>query len=371
MQTRNSYTDAMKKIRFIFLLLSLVACTKETDRSRSDTTVRIQASISGSEASTKAPVIGSAFTNNGSYGIFVCKNGTTTTAHKSNSWNIRATYTESTGSWNYYYVSNLSSGAVASTGYDHITLTARDDAATADLYAYSPYVQSAYSAGPAAIPYTIAENIGNQTDLMYAKENTTYVNAALDPMSPTDLSATFTFRHAYSLLAFRFKLGHDSSTGGYGTGTTYNLTNITVTLEDPDSDGSTTAKLYTSGTFNALTGSFNADGTEVSSLSVTYPTSGDWQCTINSASTYATAYMILVPTDVADDELVFTFTVNGQVLQPFKLQRSQLLHDDSSTYGFRPGSKYTFNFTLDNYLFFDGFTVNDVWNDAILGEMEI
>ena len=345
-------------------MLSLVACTKETDRSRSDTAVRIQASISSCEASTKAPVIGSAFPNNGSYGIFVCKNGTTTTAHKSNSWNIRASYTESDG-WNYYYVSNLSSGAVASTGYDHITLTARDDAATADLYAYSPYVQSAYSAGPAAIPYSIAANINNQTDLMYAQENTTSGNAALDPLSPSDLSATFTFKHAYSLLAFRFKLGHDSSTGGYGTGTTYALTKITVTLEDPDSDGSTTAKLYTSGTFNALTGSFNADGTEVSSLSVTY------SYTFDSASTYATAYMVLVPTDVADDELVFTFTVNGQVLQPFKLQRSQLLHDDSSTYGFRPGFKYTFNFTLDNYLFFDGFTVNDVWNDAILGEMEI
>lgn len=347
-------------------MLSLVACTKETDRSRNDTAVRIQASISGSEASTKAPVIGSAFPNDGNYGIFVCKSGTTTTAHKSNSWNIRASYTESNG-WNYYYVSNLSSGAVASTGYDHITLTARDDAATADLYAYSPYVQSAYSAGPAAIPYTIAESINNQTDLMYAQENTTSGNAALDPLSPSDLSATFTFKHAYSLLAFRFKLRHDSSTVGYGTGTTYNLTKITVTL----ADGSTTAKLYTSGTFNALTGSFNADGTEVSSLSVTYPTSGDWQCTINSASIYATAYLILVPTDVADDELVFTFTVNGQDLQPFKLKRSQLLHNDSTTYGFRPGFKYTFNFTLDNYLFFDGFTVSDVWTPGILGEMEI
>lgn len=351
-------------------MLSLVACTKETDRSRNDTAVRIQASISSREASTKAPVIGSAFPNNGSYGIFVCKNGTTTTAHKFNSWNIRASYTESDG-WNYYYVSNLSSGAVASTGYDHITLTARDDAATADLYAYSPYVQSAYSAGPTAIPYSIAENIDNLTDLMYAQENMTPDNTDLDPLSVSDLSATFTFKHAYSLLAFRFKLGHDSYTGGYGTGTTYNLTKITVTLDDPDSDGSTTAKLYTSGTFNALTGSFNAGGTEVSSLSVTYPTFGDWKRTINSASTYATAYMVLVPTDVADDELVFTFTVNGQVLQPFKLQRLQLLHNDSSTYGFRPGFKYTFNFTLDNYLFFDGFTVSDVWDDAILGEMEI
>lgn len=352
-------------VYLIVCALALSACTRESPVGAGEAVVRISAFVSGQGEATKAPVTGTAFPNNGTYGIFVCKHGTTDTAHKSNSWNIRALYSETLPGWTYYYVANLSSGAVASSGYDHITLTARDDEATADLYAYSPYTQSAFSSGLEAIPYTIVDGYTGQTDLMYAVENTTNANSNLDPTSASNLSATFTFRHAFSLLAFRFRLAHDSSNGGYASGTTYNLTDITVTLHDPDSDGQTTAKLYSSGTFNALSGTFNGDASTVTSLSVAKNLS------ISSATEYATAYLMLVPTEVADGELVFTFTMNGQTLQPFRLQHSQILHSDVPTYGLRSGYCYTFNFTLDNYLYFDGFTVSSDWTAETLGEMEI
>lgn len=384
----------MKKTLFCIIILSilLTGCHKKSVSGSSEAEIYINTSITDIETGTKAPIMGTSFPIygtsfedqqvSGHYGIFVCLNGTTDTAHKSNSWNILARHTQTPGTsdhyWLYYYVSNLSDGNVASTGYDHITLTARDDEEeTADLYAYAPYIQSAYNSGPAAIPYSLESRISRQGDLMYAIENTTTDNTNLDPNSESPLSATFTFKHAFSLLAFSFKLRNDASTGAFHTGTNYKLSNITVTLSDPENS---TAKLYQRGTFNALTGSFNNDGVPVPSLSVNQ-VYRDQNLDIISASSPATAYLMLVPTDVADDELVFTFTISGQTLQPFYLKASHLTRytDDTHTTPV-PGTegklvggyKYTFNFTLDNYLYFDGFSVGE-WTTPVdpLGEQEI
>lgn len=363
------------------LLISLVfilsaACSKEQSRYGEEAVVHIRQSVSSCEEVTRAPIIGASFPDNSTYGIFVCKHGSTTTTHKSNSWNIKSLYTESFPGWNYYYVSNLSNGTVATAGYDHITLTAREDGYTADLYAYAPYLRAAYASNITSIPYIIDNEINNQIDLMYAEENINTYNDStlgqdgnenLSPLSDSDLSASFTFRHAFSLIAFRFKLQNDSSTGGFGKSTDYHLSNISVSLNDPDADGVTTAKLYSSGTFNAINGSFNGDGVEESTLSVTYDT---YYTIINSASSYLTAYMLIVPTQVENDELVFTFTVDDQILSPFFLKKAYVQHGDSS-YGFRSGFMYTFNFTLDNYLFFDGFTVSSEWTAETLGSEEI
>lgn len=372
----------MKKIVIGIILLPflLTACNKGAVPGSREAVVQINASLAEADAVTKHPIAGTSFPGydandyRGTYGIFVCQSGTTdkSHAHKSNSYNLMAKFAD--GYWSYQYVSNLTDGSVASPGANHLTLTKRDDNVTADLYAYAPYTKSAYTAGPTAIPYSIKSNIREQPDLMYAAQNKTdYAgpgtrNIGLDPASVSDLSATFTFKHAFSLLVFKFKLRNDaSSPGSYGTGTTYTLNNITVTKRE----GETTAKLYNRGTFNALAGSFNNDGNPVTSLSVTQ-SDGYYMFYISSASSYTTAYLMLVPTDVADDELVFTFTVNGQTLQPFTLKRSQVLHDDSVTYGFQPGYKYTFSFTLDNYLYFDGFSVGE-WTTPVdpLGEQEI
>ena len=359
-------------MRKTFLTLSaltlLAACSREPAAPLGgEAVVHIAASFPEMRAATKGPVTGPSFQENGTYGIFVCEQGSTTAAHKSNSWNIKSLY--NTGRWSYYSVGNLGSGALAATAYDNLTLTVREDGVAADLYAYAPYTQYAYTSGPAAIPFTLAARIQDQADLMYAAENPDpAVNTGLDPRSGGELTARFTFRHVFALLAFRFKLGNDAASGAYGTGSSYSLTDVDVTLNDPDGDGETTARLYTSGTFNALTGTFNPGAATGNSLHVSY---SPYYLTINSAVTPATAYLMLVPTEVADDELVFTFTVNGKTLQPFSLKREHLRHADGTTFGFRSGYRYTFNFTLDNYVYFDGFSVSSDWSGETLGTEEI
>ena len=317
----------------------------------------------------------------GSYGIFVCKNGTTNraNAHKTNSYNLQAKYDGT--NWTYYYVADLSSGQVSESGNNHVTLTKRDDTPkTADLYAYSPYIRDAYAYGPTAIPYSITRirwsNI-YQYDLMYAVENSaTYSgtdgsNANFDPESEDPLQANFTFRHAFALMEFKFKLGNDAVSGAYGTGTNYALTNITVTLQD----GATTAHLYSSGSFNAITGEF-VDNNEVSSVSIP-----QYDKVISSATSDTIVDLMLVPTEVADNELIFTFTVNGKTLQPFSLLATHLRRYTDDTHStpvpdtegkLEGGYIYTFSFTLDNYLYLDDFSVG-VWTTPVnpLGEQEI
>lgn len=390
----------MKKtvICIIIPTLLFVSCQGDPMPGPRETVVNIDASLVEADLATKMPITGTSFpdyylgsnaySGMGTYGIFVCKHGTTdrANAHKTNSYNLRALYTS--GRWYYFYVSSLSDGQVSSVGTNNLTLTPRDNSEeTADLYAYAPYIYGAYSAGPTAIPYSIARASRDQIDLMYAEENKATFddetddqdgNENLNPLSETPLNATFIFKHAFSLLAFRFKLRNDASVeGALGTGTNYDMTDITVTLNPHPTNPK--AKLYRSGTFNAITGSFNNGGAEATSLSIATFESGSYDhFIISSASSYATAYIMLVPTDVSDNELVFTFTVNGHTLQPFYLQASQLTRYENNTPV--PGSagkleggyKYTFNFTLDNYLYFDGFSVGE-WTTPTdpLGEQPI
>ena len=77
--------------------------------------------------------------------------------------------------------------------------------------------------------------------------------------------------------------------------------------------------------------------------------------------------VLFVPTEVADDELSFTFTLNSQKMQPFVLKKEFVEHGPGSgVYGFQAGYTYTFNFTLDNYVYFDGFSVNEDWESLDL-----
>ena len=352
----------MQKRIILLLMLFLPACTREpVTRPGGEAVVRILPSLAEMPAATKGPVTGTVFPDNGTYGIFVCERGSTTTAHKPNSWNIRARYSNDADSWNYYYAGDFSTGATTAASCENITLTVREDGAAADLYAYAPYTQNAFLSGPEAIPFTIAGRVNDQADLMYAVENPDpAANTDLDPGSGGELTARFSFRHVLSLLAFQFRLVNGASS--------YSLTDIGITLRDPDADGVTTARLYTSGTFNALTGAVNPGGTVSDSMNISF---SPYYPTVNSADRPATAYLLLVPTEVDDDELVFTFTMNGQTLQPFVLKRAHLLHDDGVTSGFQPGCKYTFHFTLDNYVCFDGITVSRDWTAEILGTEEI
>ena len=347
----------MKRAFFILITFALcTACSKNQDVQKNDSCiVNITTSIEDGSVQTKAYDFG----DNDQYGIFVCMNGSTTARHKSNSWNMRARYYY--GNWYYYYLRDQSgSGNTSDTPYEHLTLTAREDGVTADLYAYAPYNIDAYSSGPAAVPFTLGP------DYMYAVENTypesdPLSNKGLDPSASSGVqSAQFTFRHIFSKLFFRFRLKNTPSN--------YTVYKIIVYLRDPDGDGNTTAHIYTNGTFNITTGNINAGATPRDSLiwNISYP-----YLVVNSTTNYNEAYIYMVPTDVADDELEVQFVIEDQTTKPFKIKREYLLHNDGVTYGFQAGYRYYFDFTIDNYVYFDGFTISDSWDSDELGSQEI
>ena len=353
----------MKKTTIFLMSLAAAlltaACTK-AEAGLKEKELHINAALTDQAPTTRSgkPFVGFTTLPYGfNYGLFVCQEGTTdkANAHKSNSYNLQATYYPALDKWTYNYVSNLSSGALSTENRDKVTLTARQDAKKADLYAYAPYVADAYAGGPEAIPY----NVGNYTfngsatnyeiDLMYAVENADSTNKGLDPEAEGSLNATFTFRHALSMLRFKIT-PHSGAYLAYKT--------IKATLNP----GATVTKLYKTGTFNAVTGQFNDDGVEANSISESL-TGGMWLT--------GYGYFLIAPTEVADDELYFTFTLqDGHTLQPYHLKKEHVKHDDG-TYGFKSGYIYTFNFTLDNYLFLDGINISDDWTDALLGEEHI
>lgn len=351
-----------RHLSILLLLLACLACSKGTLPRRDDAVVIVTTNIAQQGVATKYPVMGTSFGNNQDYGIFVCQHGSTSEAHKSNSKNLKAKYNSDTPAWEYYYVSDLSNGSISSTIYDNLTLSSRADDATADLYAYAPYNQSVYSSGLSAIPYKISE----QKDLMYAQENLTNANSNLDPESVSPLSATFTFKHAFALLEFRIRILNQTPGADYYATTDPNLNRITLTV-NPEIV-SNTARLYTEGTLNALTGTITGV-TEESSISFSGDVLSSTHYTMLSTSARS-FYLMLVPFEIEEDnQLFFTFRVGGQDLQPYYLQKNDVKHDDD-TYGFQVGYKYIFNFSIDNYVRFDGFEIG-VWEADILGNKHI
>ena len=355
----------MKPLTQILLLLLLclsVGCRKEFSE-RADAfgdggaAVQINAAIADRANATKAIITDPEFPDKSTYGIFVCKHGGYE-KHKLNSWNLSAVYNlkkeDQTGTWSYYYVSDQKKGGLSDYGYDFITITASQDNATADLYAYAPHTTEAFLNGPTAIPFTIMERSIDQTDLMYALENAEPdQNKGLDPKGDDPLVANFTFQHALSQLVFTFKLINDN--------TLYKLNNIVV----KKAKDNTTAKLLKSGTFNAIDGSFA--GEDVDSLSVRFTTeTNPAPIIINSKDNRAVARMLIPPTAVEDDDLVVKFYMNDkpQVVRSFVLKKEYLKHGDGSQYGFQGGYTYTFHFTMDNYLYLNGIDIDDTWMEA-------
>lgn len=330
--------------------LSAVACSKHprTVGPLREAAVDIRVSVDGEAEATKALVD---FANGTNYGIFACIHEDTPSAFapfKSSVYNARAK--KVSGKWLYDYVGTASPGALDATNSSFFTLLQRTDDQPADLYAYAPWMQEVYlpSVGPTRIPFKTAE----QKDLMYAEQNLTNANGSLDPASMSPLSATFHFKHVMARLVFKFRV--------LNVPTNYRISSVSIAR----TDDAATSHLYTSGTFNAITGTLdcveevNTDGKHI----IAVPK----ELTVDSTTPVALS-VLFVPTEVGDDELSFTFTVNSQKMQPFVLKKEFVEHGPGSgIYGFQPGYTYTFNFTLDNYVYFDGFSVSEDWESLEL-----
>lgn len=363
----------MKRLIELTLLLPLLwaaGCQKETSTPGDKTsgevgeaTVKIHASLASPNNSTKAVILEDNIPDGFSYGLFVCTNNTQDQKHKLNSWNLKATYKagsdETDGKWTYQYIDNLNLGTLTTSSYENITITDREDHKPADLYAYAPYISGAFSTDPTRIPFTIENNIINQADLMYAEENSDpQKNKGLDPLSEDELEADFTFKHALTLLAFEFRIkNHVSNTNT----SNYILRSISVKNTKKGTEGCK-AKLYNQGLYNAVENKFSFTvNNEVETIEVNQ---SELLISHKDNGPDLTAYMLLVPTDVNDDELEFTFKLsaeNSVPLPPFVLKKEYLKHsDDETTYGFKGGYKYTFKFTLDDFLYLNG-TIIDEW----------
>ena len=329
-------------------LLGAQACTKDpsSEGAAPSAEVHILAEAEPAPAVTKADPATEAY--RGSYGIFACVHEDTPTQFapfKPATYNAYAEWRSN--KWQYRTVVAYDTGELIGEYTDHFVLVGRDDGKTADLYAYSPWTQDAYEApyGPTKIPFTRGQ------DVLYAVQNTANANADKDPGSPTPLSASFTFRHMMVKLNFCFRLLHDN--------TAMEIKLASIKRSPAAAEGK--SLLYTGGSYNAVTGTFvPGDMRTVEELT------GVAKGQASTAAGKVTFSVLLVPTDIgADDDLTFTFTADDKPLPPFELKRSQVRHGTSEVYGFQPGYEYTFQFSLDNYVRFDGFSV-DAWTSETL-----
>ncbi len=305
------------------LLVTASACTKQP-AGEQGAVVEIRTAIEGATADTKTIVTGTDFPSwngradepAGTFGIFSCVHEDVPSeyaAHKPATYNMRGY--KSGSSLRYHYVATAGSGTLEGEYSNRFILTQRKDDKTADLYAYAPWTVDAWASGPTAIPFETVK----QWDWMYAVENidaNDRENSDLDPAG-TDLKASFYFRHAMAQVRFEFRL--------LNTPTDYLVRLVSVTR-------SSGAPLYSAGTFNAITGALE-NLEETDSLT---PDLHEW-----IRSTSPTAISIL--------------------LVPGEITRDRVAHGDGVTFGLQPGYIYTYHFTMDNYVFFDGFSVSTDW----------
>lgn len=340
----------------VALLVAVPACTKQPTGEQV-AVVDIRVAVDGAPAYTKGVVTGMDFPTwngqpndpTGTFGIFSCVHEDVPSeyaAHKAATYNARGYKAGS--SLRYHYVATSDSGTLEGEYSNRFILTQRKDDKTADLYAYAPWTADAWESGPTAIPFETAR----QWDWMYAIENDRpYLtpidaqdreNSDLDPTG-ADLKAAFYFRHAMARLDFRFHLQNAP--------TVYDISLMSITR----SDG---AHLYASGTFNAITGALE-NLVETDSLSPAVAS-----VRINSTGEFVIRVLLVPETFGSAEKLTFLFQANGangQLLQPFVLTRDRVAHGDGVTYGLQAGYTYNYHFTLDNYVFFDGFSVDTDW----------
>ena len=246
-----------------------------------------------------------------------------------------------------------------------------------DIFAYIPYQEGVTT--PEEVPFSIP----GQTDIMYAEENADPgINKNIDPAAaiytdPSDsgysdgkIHASLTFHHALSLLEFDIKLKNNTYNHPWGHyGDEYTSNTIKHELHSVTIDKMRAgAKLYASGKMNAI------DGTLYGLVDANSVTAGKlghnnyyYDIAVPPYET-AKAYMVIVPTQAGDpayvdDDYRFTFNFSNQTFPiTFSLKKAHLKHSDD-TYGFKTGYKYTFKFTIDNYIHLDDIQIGE-WSPA-------
>ena len=308
--------------------------------------------------STKAAVTGSSFANENEYGLFFCKHHDAS-ADGTNSFetygsgldNVRA-YKASSG-WQYYLKGR-------STYLNGIYIIRNDDSNTMDCFAYAPYISSVTS--PEEIPFVLAD----QNDIMWAVENSSPTSNKDISVDGTTKTVRLHFNHALCLLTLNFTLLDNTA-----------ATSLITALSIKRSESADTP-LYSKGTFNAISGQFVP--TSLVSLekgqAQTFVYENDIQDRRSkkiSPGKKLTLLILLLPSELqADDDIELLFSIDSHKMPlTYKIRRSDVLHNDGTTYGFQAGFNYTFNFVYDNYIRLTDVTIATDWTDGTVRDITI
>ena len=354
----------MRRIIYIVSLMMVVACVKHGAENSPESRLDIEADIARS-ADSKAIIEGNVFKTGNTMGIFVYHSETENVQTPSPMFhfelygsrykNIRASYNESTPSkpWRFNFES-------ASTMFDDIYLIRPTVAAYEtglSVVAYAPWIANVQSI--TEVPFYLGGHSEDMVDLMWARQNTHDSS-----VNPTDAGKNYkiipdgnaqpvklTFQHALSLLKIGFRCKYEGSV----------ITVSSIKLKKKD-DGTT--PLVISGKFNAMTGTVSESAT---SFYLSYDYTGEAYVFQYSEDDYLYVPMLIFPQEYkADGDYILEFQFNGHDLAAeYEIRLSDVAG------GFRAGNVYTFNFTLDNYIQFDGVQVSDEWIESDLNNKEL
>ena len=351
----------MKKVLYIVLMFLAISCVKSGKYDSPESRLEINAEIEQT-ALSKAILEGTRFKSENTFGIFVYHSETATATsptpmsnfslYGDRYRNIRAVYDDKYLRWKFNFEN-------ATTSFDDIYLlkpTVAVFETGLSVVAYAPHIANVQSI--TEIPFTLGGKSEETKDLMWARQNT--YDSSVNPIDPGKnykiipdgnvKPVDFTFQHALSLLRIGFRCKNN--------GSLITLTSITLKKKD----GGNTS-LPVSGKFNAMTG-----GVENVALanSLTYDYT-DKAYAFQSTTDYVYAPMLICPQDyLADGDYLLEFELNGQ-----KLQSSYEIKLSDVAGGFKAGEVYTFNFTVDNYVQFDGVSVSTEWVELDKNKAEL
>lgn len=326
-------------LNILWVVLMLVACT--ADRPYAVTPEPQPSGQAG--RGTRFAIYGTTFPRNATIGLYFCEHEDVAGNDYAAAWstlsfsehnigynNIEVRKEEDADAWSFR-------NNVVETWSSALYITANDNHTTADVFAYAPYVRDAVS--PAEIPFVANRN----NDLMYAEENATGVNKDMNEQGSGEL--TLHFRHTLSRISVVLRTKYTTPVQS-----DHQLRYITIRKA-----GGMTTPLYVSGKFNAITGTYS-NLAEGDSLTADFGSESFFSGTAGrdfGVMIYPTEYQ-------ADGDLEIVINVNG-FRKVFGIAKEDVKHSDGITYGFLGGKSYIFNFTVDNYIHFDGAEVLDTW----------
>lgn len=323
--------------------------------------------------------------NQSSYGLFICDHYTGTYGDGNNPYDeyalrYRNIQAYRSGGWSYKFFGYTS-------GFPKLFLSPKDDDRdgvtdeNADIFAYAPWMEGLTRLEE--IPFCISDAV----DVMYAEENThPTTNKDIDPATDSRITAAGSdgfqhlevplhFRHALALLEFdlRLKNGQYNYPDPVGNGPTvpYTLNHIRIVRKEGGHP------LYASGTMDAmgcgaLSNLVKASGNTLTVSNLAPHPGGT--VTVGPGTTPsnpARAYILQVPSQTGesygagggDGDYTFHFHFSGQEFPvTFTLLKEHLREagaGEGEDVVFKPGYRYTFKFVIDNYIHFEGLTIDE------------